>query len=60
MLQTAGCTSKVLAKFLMMLSVGLLLLALFYGVELLLAVAAVASMNVCVFSRATVVMCMVH
>ena len=42
---------KALVKFAKMLAVGLLLLALFYGVELLLGVAAVASMyERCVFS----------
>ena len=49
---------KTFVKFAKMLAIGLLLLALFYGAELLLGVAAVESicMNV-VFSRTTVVTC---
>ena len=48
-------STQLLAVLLKMLAVGLLLLALSYGVELLglLAVAAVAGMNICVFSRTT-------
>ena len=42
---------KAFVKFAKMLAIGLLLLALFYGTELLLGVAAVASMHErCVFS----------
>ena len=51
MLQKAGLTYYGVgkSKFAKMLAVGLLLVALSYGMELLLAVAVATSMNVCVF-----------